>query len=119
MAALLFTAAGAARFAQIRLIHKRVFWTITPPRQRARDTGLASVGDRTRKLQKLAMSGATDCCQPIEQKLQLTRRCLAALAEFRNPVSIVTKNSLVRRDLDLLRELAAHHAALVISSGFP
>ena len=59
------------------------------------------------------MSGVTDCYQPIERRLQLTRRCLAVLAEFRNPVSIITKNYLVTRDLDLLRELAAHNAAHV------
>lgn len=65
------------------------------------------------KPQELAMSGVTDCYQPIERKLQLTRRCLAVLAEFRNPVSIITKNALVTRDLDLLRELAAHRAVHV------
>ncbi len=65
------------------------------------------------KPQELAMSGVTDCYQPIERKLQLTRRCLAVLAEFRNPVSITTKNALVTRDLDLLRELAAHQAVHV------
>ena len=59
------------------------------------------------------MSGATDCYQPIERKLQLTRRCLAVLAEFRNPVSIITKNFLVTRDLDLLCELAAAQAVCV------
>ncbi len=63
--------------------------------------------------QELAMSGVTDCYQPIERKLQLTRRCLAVLAEFRNPVSVVTKNALVTRDLDLLRELAACQAVHV------
>ena len=65
------------------------------------------------KPQTLAMSGVTDCYQPIERRLQLTRRCLAVLAEFRNPVSIITKNYLVTRDLDLLGELAAHHAVAV------
>jgi DNA repair photolyase len=63
--------------------------------------------------QTLAMSGVTDCYQPIERRLQLTRRCLAVLAEFRNPVGITTKNYLVTRDLDLLRELAAHRAVVV------
>jgi DNA repair photolyase len=63
--------------------------------------------------QTLAMSGVTDCYQPIERRFQLTRRCLAVLAEFRNPVSIVTKNFLVTRDLDLLKELAVHQAAMV------
>jgi len=65
------------------------------------------------KPQMLAMSGVTDCYQPIERRLQLTRQCLAVLAEFRNPVSIITKNHLVTRDIDLLRELAAHHAVMV------
>ncbi len=65
------------------------------------------------KPQTLAMSGVTDCYQPIERRLQLTRRCLAVLAEFRNPVSIITKNYLVTRDIDLLRELAAHQAVTV------
>jgi len=63
--------------------------------------------------QTLALSGVTDCYQPVERRLQLTRRCLAVLAEFRNPVGIVTKNFLVTRDLDHLRELAAHQAVTV------
>jgi DNA repair photolyase len=71
------------------------------------------LSSRKWKPQELAMSGVTDCYQPIERRLQLTRRCLAVLAEFRNPVSIVTKNHLVTRDLDLLRELAAHQAVMV------
>lgn len=65
------------------------------------------------KPQLLAMSGVTDCYQPIERRLQLTRRCLAVLAEFRNPVCIITKNFLVTRDIDLLRELARHNAVEV------
>lgn len=65
------------------------------------------------KPQELTMSGVTDCYQPVERKLQITRRCLSVLAEFRNPVSIITKNALVTRDLDLLRELAAHRAVHV------
>jgi DNA repair photolyase len=65
------------------------------------------------KPQLLAMSGVTDCYQPVERRLQLTRRCLAVLAEFRNPVGIVTKSHLVTRDIDILRELAAHQAVMV------
>jgi DNA repair photolyase len=68
---------------------------------------------RSWKPQLLAMSGVTDCYQPIERKLQLTRRCLAVLAEFRNPVCIITKNFLVTRDLDLLKELAGFKAVQV------
>ncbi len=65
------------------------------------------------KPQVIAMSGVTDCYQPIERKLQLTRRCLQVLAEFRNPVNIVTKNNLVTRDIDVLGELAKFKAAAV------
>jgi len=62
------------------------------------------------------MSGVTDCYQPVERKLKLTRRCLELLAEFRNPVAIVTKNHLVSRDSDVLCELAEHDAAAVFVS---
>src|SRR5687767_11630529 len=65
------------------------------------------------KPQLVVMSAVTDCYQPIERKLQLTRRCLAVLAEFRNPVGIITKNHLVTRDIDLLSELAKYNAAAV------
>ena len=63
--------------------------------------------------QVIFMSGVTDCYQPVERKLKLTRRCLEVLAEFRNPVFIITKNRLVTRDIDLLSELARHQAAAV------
>ena len=59
----------------------------------------------------LAISGVTDCYQPIERTLQLTRGCLEVLAEFRNPVGIITKNALVARDVDVLAELASRSAA--------
>ncbi len=64
----------------------------------------------------LAMSGVTDCYQPIERKLRLTRGCLEVLAECNNPVSIITKNHLVTRDIDLLSPLARINAALVFVS---
>ncbi len=66
--------------------------------------------------QTLALSGVTDPYQPVERKLRLTRRCLEVLAECRNPVNLVTKNQLVTRDLDLLRELARHRAVTVCLS---
>jgi DNA repair photolyase len=64
----------------------------------------------------LGLSGVTDAYQPIERKLGLTRRCLAVLAEYRQPVAIITKNRLVTRDLDHLAELARHGAAGVFVS---
>lgn len=64
----------------------------------------------------LAMSGVTDPYQPVERRLKLTRDCLEVLAEFRNPVSIVTKNQLVARDADVLGELACFNAAAVFLS---
>src|SRR5258708_35663062 len=68
------------------------------------------------KPQVIGMSGVTDCYQPVERKLKLTRRCLAVLAEFRNPVCVITKNFLVTRDIDLLGELAQCEAAMVFIS---
>lgn len=62
------------------------------------------------------MSGVTDCYQPVERRLKLTRGCLEVLAEFRNPVGIVTKNFLVTRDIDVLQELARHNASTVYLS---
>ncbi len=64
----------------------------------------------------LALSGVTDPFQPIERKLQITRGVLEVLAEFRNPVIIITKNHLVTRDVDLLVSLAEHDAARVCIS---
>jgi DNA repair photolyase len=63
--------------------------------------------------QTLVLSGVTDPYQPVERKLGITRGCLKVLARFRNPVAIITKNRLVTRDVDLLRELAAYHGVAV------
>jgi DNA repair photolyase len=68
------------------------------------------------KPQVIAISGVTDAYQPIERRLRITRRCLEVLAEFRNPVVIITKNELVTRDIDLLSELARCDAAMVFVS---
>ena len=66
--------------------------------------------------QPLGLSGVTDCYQPAERHFRVTRQILEVLAEFRNPVSIITKNFLVTRDLDVLRELAAFDAVHVYVS---
>ncbi|TLD71551.1 PA0069 family radical SAM protein [Phragmitibacter flavus] len=64
----------------------------------------------------VTMSGVTDCYQPLEKKLRVTRGCLEVFAEFRHPVAIITKNHLVTRDVDLLSELAKFQASMVYVS---
>jgi DNA repair photolyase len=61
----------------------------------------------------IAMSGATDCYQPAERHFKLTRGCLEVCAELRHPIFIITKNALVTRDLDVLRELARYDCVFV------
>ncbi|MCA9564602.1 MAG: PA0069 family radical SAM protein [Myxococcales bacterium] len=53
----------------------------------------------------LLMSGSTDPYQPLEASFGLTRACLEVCAEYRNPVWIITKSALVRRDIDILQTL--------------
>jgi DNA repair photolyase len=53
----------------------------------------------------ILFSGNTDCYQPLEASLELTRACLEVCAEYRNPVGIITKGVLVLRDLDVLLRL--------------
>jgi DNA repair photolyase len=54
----------------------------------------------------IMFSGDTDCYQPIERKLEITRKALQICLDYRNPVSILTKNSLILRDLDILSDMA-------------
>lgn len=64
----------------------------------------------------LVFSGVTDCYQPLEAVYGLTRKCLEVCAQFRNPVGIVTKGALVRRDADVLARLAREADAMVYVS---
>ena len=59
----------------------------------------------------VAFSGVTDCYQPLEASLRITRACLEVCAEFRNPVGIITKSPIIERDVDVLQEL--HRVASV------
>lgn len=61
----------------------------------------------------LTLSGNTDCYQPAERTFKITRQILQLCLEYRHPVSILTKNALVLRDLDLLKELAAQNLVSV------
>lgn len=61
---------------------------------------------RSWKPERIMFSGNTDCYQPIEKKLEITRNMLQVLLKLKHPVGIITKNSLILRDLDLLKEMA-------------
>jgi DNA repair photolyase len=54
----------------------------------------------------IMVSGNTDCYQPLERKLEITRKLLMIFAKYRHPVGMISKNSLVTRDLDILTDLA-------------
>ncbi|MFC3834629.1 MULTISPECIES: PA0069 family radical SAM protein [Deinococcus] len=66
--------------------------------------------------QVIAMSGVTDIYQPAERHYRLTRACLEVLLDHRNPVSLITKNALITRDLDVLAELARRNLVRVALS---
>jgi DNA repair photolyase len=71
------------------------------------------------KPEPIMFAGNTDCYQPAERKFEITRRMLEVLWKFRHPVGIITKNSLVLRDLDLLAPMAAKglvHVAISITT---
>ncbi len=57
------------------------------------------------KAETIVLSGNTDCYQPAEKKFKITRGCLEIFLKYRHPVGVITKNSLILRDLDILKEL--------------
>lgn len=64
----------------------------------------------------ISLSGNTDCYQPVERSLQITRQLLQVCLDFKNPVGIITKNALVLRDIDILQELSKHQLVKVYTS---
>ena len=64
----------------------------------------------------IMLSGNTDCYQPIERKLNITRQLLEVLLKFKHPVGMITKNSLILRDTDLLQELSKNNLVHVMVS---
>lgn len=64
----------------------------------------------------ISLSGNTDCYQPIERKLEITRELLKIFGKYRHPVGLITKNGLVLRDLDLLKDLAGDNLVHVYIS---
>ncbi|GAB4202072.1 MAG: PA0069 family radical SAM protein [Sandaracinaceae bacterium] len=68
----------------------------------------------------ITLSGNTDCYQPIEASYRLTRRILELCARYRQPVGVITKSSLIRRDLDVLGEVARRgRLKVTISAAMP
>ncbi len=61
----------------------------------------------------IMLSGNTDCYQPVERKRKITRAMLEVLWKYRHPVGIITKNSLILRDLGLLQKMAAENLVKV------
>src|SRR6266850_8015579 len=66
--------------------------------------------------QTVVIGGVTDPYQPVERKLRLTRRCLEVFLEFKNPATVITKNHLVTRDIDVLAAMAKENLAGVFVS---
>ncbi len=64
----------------------------------------------------IMLSGNTDCYQPQERTYQLTRKMLQVLAKYRHPVGLITKNSLITRDIDILKDLASDNLVHVMMS---
>ncbi len=74
---------------------------------------------RSWQSEPIAYSGVTDCYQPIERELGLTRQCLEVADEYNQPVTLITKNALVVRDKQLLASLASRnlvHVAISITT---
>ncbi|MDF4201637.1 PA0069 family radical SAM protein [Maribacter sp. SA7] len=65
----------------------------------------AKLKSKSWKACTIVMSGNTDCYQPAEKEYELTRRCLEVFLKYKHPVGIITKNALILRDLDILKEL--------------
>lgn len=76
----------------------------------------AKLRSRNWKAEPIMFSGNTDCYQPIERKLEITRKCLEVMHRYKNPVGIITKNALIQRDIDVLEEMQAYDLVHVVMS---
>jgi DNA repair photolyase len=71
---------------------------------------------RSWKREGVVIGAATDPYQPAEGRYRLTRGCIQALAEARNPLSIITRGPLIVRDVDVLSDAARHAKVSVMFS---
>ncbi|MFD1161145.1 PA0069 family radical SAM protein [Hwangdonia seohaensis] len=69
----------------------------------------ALITKKSWKAHPIVMSGNTDCYQPAEKQFEITRQCLEVFLKYKHPVAVITKNALILRDLDILKQLAADH----------
>jgi len=65
------------------------------------------------KAYPILMSGNTDCYQPAEKQFKITKQCLEVFLKYRHPVAMITKNTLILRDLHILKELAKYNLIAV------
>jgi len=73
----------------------------------------AELGKKGYRPSQIAIGTATDCYQPIERELKLTRSVIELLKETRHPFAVVTKSSTIERDLDLIAPMAIDRLAAV------
>ncbi len=74
------------------------------------------LSSRNWKVSPIMLSGNTDCYQPIEKKLEITKKIVGVLNDFKHPVGIITKNSLILRDIGILKEMAKENLVHVMIS---
>ena len=92
------------------------FETTILAKMNAADLLEKKITSRSWKPYPIMLSGNTDCYQPSEKKLQLTRKLLQVFLDYKHPVGIVTKNTLILRDLDILKELNRYNLISVAIS---
>ncbi len=89
------------------------FETVLIARPEAPQVLARELSSRRYKCEAIAIGTNTDPYQPIEKDMGIMREILEVLREFRHPVGIVTKGTLIERDLDILAEMAADGLAKV------
>jgi len=85
-------------------------------KQKVRELVHKKLSSKTWKPALVVLSGNTDCYQPIERKKQLTRQVLQTFLDHRHPIGVITKNAMIQRDVDVLKELAARNLLRVTIS---
>lgn len=85
-------------------------------KKNAADLLEAKLKSRAWKASPIMFSGNTDCYQPIERKLEITRQCLKIFLKYQHPVGVITKNALIQRDIDILEQLGSEKLVHVVIS---